>query len=254
MSSLPPRVTSISIATAFHDRRSAATRVRVACVGSGRMSGNGQGLGRTGKAPEERFAKHGLEVRPRVRAWKRSSVCQSEPTPRGLLFETKKKTRRCVPTNHTQAVFCFACRLWELLTSGASSSASMTNLASLFSDSEISRSLQLGLYRTFRQNRSIRAATAVGRQGPRRLRLTFSSFPHFGSKFFHRNQPEYIPATLSQQQKFVHVFVHVHRLVLHRALVYARSSLRVHIACASHPPGLGATHAGVSVVTPRRHL
>ena len=174
--------------------------------------------------------------------------------PAASFLRQKKKTRRCVPTNHTQAVFCFACRLWELLTSGASSSASMTNLASLFSDSEISRSLQLGLYRTFRQNRSIRAATAVGRQGPRRLRLTFSSFPHFGSKFFHRNQPEYIPATLSQQQKFVHVFVHVHRLVLHRALVYTRSSLRVHIACAvrihpvweQHTPAFLSSHrAGI---------
>ena len=52
--------------------------------------------------------------------------------PAASFLRQKKKTRRCVPTNHTQAVFCFACRLWELLTSGASISASMTNLASLF--------------------------------------------------------------------------------------------------------------------------
>ena len=115
MSSLPPRVTSISIATAFHDRRSAATRVRVACVGSGRMSGNGQGLGRTGKAPEERFAKHGLEVRPRVRAWKRSSVCQSEPTPRGLLFETKKENSSMC--SHQSHASCFLFRVQVMGTS-----------------------------------------------------------------------------------------------------------------------------------------
>jgi hypothetical protein len=218
------------------------------------MSGNGQGLGRTGKAPEERFAKHGLEVRPRVRAWKRSSVCQSEPTPRGLLFETKKENSSMC--SHQSHASCFLFRVQVMGTSDFRRFYLRVDdeFSIAVSDSEISRSLQLGLYRTFRQNRSIRAATAVGRQGPRRLRLTFSSFPHFGSKFFHRNQPEYIPATLSQQQKFVHVFVHVHRLVLHRALVYTRSSLRVHIACAvrihpvweQHTPAFPSSHrAGI---------